>query len=135
MLNYEENMIRDIKNALSVAMRRRKQFCVNWDDERGTDRELIVFATDERDAVGQLFYKLAQKTERGEGVQGVHVTNVEFINYIDDSGQMISALDRKEIEKRERIRFTVPFATANLKKDICDFIDWQIIQRKEDSEK
>lgn len=135
MLSYEENMIRDIKAALSIAMRRRKQYCIEWEDDRGTEREFIVFATDERDAVGQLFYHLALKTKRGEDLQNIHVTNVEFINYIDDLGQMISALDRAETEKRERIRSTVPFATANLKKDICDFIDRQIVQRREDNEK
>ena len=132
MLSYEENMIRDIKFALHTAMRRRKQYCIEWEDAHGTEREFIVFAEDDRDAVGQLFYKLARIPDWGKGVRGVRVTNVGFINYVDDSGRMIPASDRIEFEKQNPFCFTWPFATKKLKKVICDFIDRQIMQSKEE---
>lgn len=132
MLDYTENMIRDVKSALLTAMCRRKQYCIEWEDDRGTEREFIVYATGERDAIGQLFYHLAFKSKRGEGVQGVRITGVQLCNYITNGGKMVSNDGSSEFDAKYNSKYgPIPFAPQKLKDPICDFIDHQIWERED----
>ena len=132
MLDYTENMIIDIKAALSVAMRRRKQYCIEWEVASGEEYEFLVFATGESDAIGQLYYKLASKKRSRESVKDIRITSVELCNYMKNNGEMVPNDGSSEFAAKYDAAFgPVPFAPEKLKEPICAFIDHQIWERNE----
>lgn len=132
MLDYTENMIRDIKAALFSAMRRRKEYLIEWEDSRGTEREFTAFAMDENDAIGLLYYKLASSPRRRSLIGEVHITSVELLSYVTNGGQKVFNDGSPEFAEKYDSRFgPIPFAPEKLKSPIGDFIDHQIWERKE----